>query len=91
MNRDQLLDLWERNVVSFLSDIRSVSGSCSHVASSLPDGALTCICGCYGDTMIPGGVPEPRQGFPGQNQVCFNAELPEGLKVTETFPDSLNL
>jgi len=55
------------------------------------DGALTCICGCYGDTMIPGGVPEPRQGFPGQNQVCFNAELPEGLKVTETFPDSLNL
>jgi len=48
-----------------------VSGSWSHVASSLPGGALTCICGCYGETMIPGRDPELRLGFPGQNQVCL--------------------
>ena len=30
------------------------------VASSLPDGALTCICGCYGETMIPCHGPVPH-------------------------------
>jgi len=60
-----LYELWSRE------DGR-VPGSCSHVASSLPDGALTCM------TMIPGSVPGPRQGFPGQNQVCFQCRLPEG-------------
>ena len=53
-----LNELWSR-------EDGSVSGSWSRVASSLPDGALTCICGCYGElcsqTMIPGSVPEPIQ------------------------------
>ena len=34
--------LWSR-------EYSSISASCSHVASSLHDRALTCICGCYGE------------------------------------------
>ena len=61
-----LNELWSR-------DDGSVSGSRSHVASSLHDRALTCIYGCYGELcsqpMISGSVG-------------VNAVLTEGPKTT---------
>ena len=65
---------------------RSVSGSCSHVGSSLHDRALTCICGWHAklcsQTMSSGGVSEPMQWFPLQNHACFYAVPPECLQIT---------
>ena len=61
----------------------SVSGSCSHMAPSLHDRALTWICGWHGElwsqTMISGRVPEPVQCFPGQNHVCFYCSAASGF------------
>ena len=53
----------------------SISGSRSHMASSLTDTALTCIYGLHGElcsqTVISGNVPEPMQGCPVENHAHF--------------------
>ena len=75
-----LNELWSR-------ENSTVSGSCSHVASSLHDGALTCICGGYAElcsqTVISGSVPEPMQWFNDRITSVFKADLPEGPKITD--------
>lgn len=56
-----LNELWPR-------EVGSISGSCSHRASSLHDGPLTCICGAHSEfgsqEMICGSAPEPMRWFP---------------------------
>lgn len=82
----------------------SVSGSCSHVASSLHERALTCLCGQHSElcsqTVISGSVSEPRKWFPWQNVLVFNPVLSKGSWTSSTdiwpsrradvSPDSLN-
>ena len=76
----------------------SVSGSCSHVASSLHDGALTCFCGCYGELWwFLEALLSPCSDFQHRITSVFNAELPEGTDLqlcsfhTVVTPYSLNL
>ena len=77
-----LNELWSR-------EDSSVSGSCSHVASSLHDWALTCICvhiQWFLEVFL-----SPCSDFHDRIGSIFNAELPEGLKVSEKSPETLNI